>query len=81
MTRVFNEQLAPFQKSVVDASLAAAAEEPDARFMCDAVFKQSSPETLVKGELLLILPSFFRFLIRFKLSTLGRPGINLFVPT
>lgn len=54
ITRVFNEQLAPFNKSVIDASAAAAADEDsDARLVCDAVLKQSKDEGSkedVKGE-------------------------------
>ncbi|KAJ0115025.1 hypothetical protein J7T55_001433 [Diaporthe amygdali] len=45
ITRVFNEQLAPFKKSVIDASAAAAADEDsDARLVCDVVLEQSEDE-------------------------------------
>lgn len=60
VTSVFNEQLAPFQKSVVDASSAAVGEEPDARLSCDVVFERdgSSSEKPVQGALVLLLVSF-----------------------
>lgn len=60
VTRVFNGQLAPFQKSIIDASAAAAAaEKPKHRLMCDAALKQEihPPEKPVKGELLTFLAS------------------------
>lgn len=54
VTRVFNAQLSPFHKGVVDVSSAAAAsEEEDARLMCHAVLKQdnSPPDKPAKGQL------------------------------
>lgn len=69
MTRVFNEQITPFKKSVVDATSAAspAAEEPGDRLMCDAVLKQESdtPKRAVKGGTLL----FFALVIRILKTT------------
>lgn len=56
VTRVFNEQLAPHKKSVIDISSAAAAEESDGRLVCDTVFRKG--KTAVKpvaGKLLLLL--------------------------
>lgn len=56
VTRVFNEQLAPHKKSVIDVSSAAAGEESDDRLICEAVFRKG--KTAVKpvaGKLLLFL--------------------------
>ncbi|KAG6364186.1 hypothetical protein INS49_005784 [Diaporthe citri] len=53
VTRVFNEQLEPLEKSVIDISSAAATKEAGARLMCDAVLKHESnpPEKPIKGKL------------------------------
>ncbi|KAL2276796.1 hypothetical protein FJTKL_00455 [Diaporthe vaccinii] len=54
VTRVFNAQLAPFHKSVVDVSSAAAAPgDADARLVCHAVLKQdnSPPDKPANGQL------------------------------
>lgn len=82
VTRVFNEQLAPFQKSVVDASSAAAAEESDARLTCDVVFKQDcdSSEKAVHGELVLLIVSFSLLRIYFDPWSLQRLLVNHLVP-
>lgn len=53
VTRVFNEQLAPHKKSVLDVSSAAAAEESDTRFICEAVFRKGKNAVKpVAGKLL-----------------------------
>lgn len=73
VTRVFNDQLAPFDKSVIDISSAAVTQKAGAKFMCSAVMKQESnpPVKPVKGG---IIPpaSYFRFLTSPELWTLSR---------
>lgn len=82
VTRVFNEQLAPFQKSVVDASSAAAAEEPNARLACDVVFEQdgSSSEKRIAGELVLFVVFFYILRISSNSWSLQRLVLNHIVP-
>lgn len=82
VTKVFNEQLAPFQKSVVDASSAAAVEEPDARLACDVVFERdgSSSEKPVQGELVLLLVSFSLLRISSNPWSLQRLVVDHLVP-
>lgn len=74
VTRVFNHQLAPFDKSVIDISSAPVTKKAGAKFMCSAVMKQESnpPEKSVKGGIIFFLASYFRFLTSPELWTLSR---------
>lgn len=83
MTRVFDEHLSPFQKSVIDASSATTAEESDAHFTCDAAFKQESdaPHKPVKGQIPLLGSSFCLFVSPTMWPTRRLVAHTLFLPT
>lgn len=81
VTRVFNDELVPFKKSVIDVS-SAAAEEPDARMIFDAAFKHADgkdPKKRVKGEKSIIFGFFHSLSVFLKFRTMPRQLRHMFL--